>query len=237
MRFLLSLCLLTVLSTGAQVIPDSIALQKGKDQARYLYERAIEGTHHLYNGSEYLAYQPFDEEHPYFLEGEWTLGQLKYDGEWFYGVPLLFDLQKELLIASYYYKGFKMQLIHDRIDEFTISGHRFVNRKNLADSTQSGRGFYELMYEGKAQVLTRRVKKLSQRIDGLEEFREFLETSQLYLSTKGHFFKINSKRDVFNALSSHKKELRTFIRKNKLFINNRELSTVQVARYYDSLNP
>lgn len=237
MRFVFLLFLLPALRGAAQVIPDSIVIQKGKEQARHIYERALEGTQHLYNGSEYIAYQPLDEEHPYFLTDEWTTGSLKYDGEWFYEVPLLFDIDRELLIASYYYKGIKMHLNNNRIDEFTIAGHRFINAKTRLDSTRSGIGFFELMYDGKTSVLVKRIKKLNNRIDGLEESREFLESNPVYLVAQGQLVKINTRHDILKALIQNKKELKTFIRKNGLFVNNRESSTVQIAQYFDSLHP
>ena len=237
MRLFLFFFLSVFLTGNAQVIPDSLALKKGKEQARYIYERAMEGIHHLYNGSEYIAYQPMSEEHPYFASDEWTLGQLKYDDEWFYGVPLLFDIDKQALIASYYYKGIKMQLVHNRVNEFVIQGHHFINTMNLSDSASLGNTFCELMYDGNIKVLVRRTKKISKSIEGLEEIRSFIESAQIYLLINSHLFKIASKHDVLTVLGKNRKELKSFIRKNGLFINNRESSTVQVARYFDSLNP
>ena len=236
MRFIFLLFLLAVLTGNAQVSPN-VTVVKGKEHARHIYERVMEGSQHLYNGSEYVPYQPLNEEHPYFLTEEWITGSLKYDGEWFYDVPLLYDIDREVLVASYYYKGIKMQLNNTRIDEFTIGAHRFINVKTHLDSIRPGKGFFELMYDGKTDVFVKRTKKLNRRIEGLGEFSEFLESNPVYLMTQGQLVKINAKRDVLKALSQNKKELKVFIRKNGLFVHDRESSTVQVAQYFDSLHP
>ena len=199
------------------------------------YERALEGIHHLYNGSEYVAYEPLEDEHPYFETDEWTFSDFKYDGEWFRNVPLLFDINKNKLITSYYYNGTKMQFIQNRVDEFFLSNHRFINIKETADSTTLRKGYYELLYDGKTKVLAKRSKNYSEVIDRTEEFRSFKDGSQIFLIVEGKPSKINGKREIVNVLNSKKSEVRAFIRKNNLFTNDKENSILQLAKYFDSI--
>ncbi len=201
-----------------------------------LYEQAMEGTHHLYNGSEYVEYQPLDEEHPYFLTDEWIEGEIIYDGEKFSNIPMLFDIEKGKLIVPYPHKGIIIQMINDHLNEFTLPGHRFINLKTTTDSLTMRKGFYEVLYQGKTPVLARRTKQFTEKIQETGISRSFEESNQYFLETNGQFFRITGRRDLLRTLGGKRKELALFIRKNNLFTSNRESSIIQIARYYDSLN-
>ena len=58
-----------------QVQGDSLAAALSKDRVLTFYEKAMEGTHHLYNGSEYFGYESLNDEHPYFITSERILAQ------------------------------------------------------------------------------------------------------------------------------------------------------------------
>ena len=120
----------------SQLLPDSIILQKAKANARFFYERTMEGSGHLYNGSEYKEYQPMSDEHPYFLMDDWVLGEVTYEGETFSNVPLLFDIQRGKLIVLNYSNGNKLQLVNALVDAFTLEGHRFINLKQTTRSEE-----------------------------------------------------------------------------------------------------
>ncbi len=220
-----------------QFLPDSVIIQKAKANARFFYDRTMEGSGHLYNGSEYKEYQPLVDEHPYYLMDDWALGEVTYEGEVFPDVPLLFDIHRGKLVVLNYSNGNKLQLVNALVDAFTLEGHRFINLKQTTDSITMKTGFYEKLYPRKTQVLARRQKEFNEKINGLELTQSFKETTQYYLETRGQFFQITSKRDMIETLANFKKELKSFIRQNKLFKKDREASIVQVAQYFDTLKP
>lgn len=201
------------------------------------YDRAMEGNLHVYNGSEYIPYRSLQDEHPFFLTDEWTNGTILYDGEWFTELPMLFDVEKELVVISYYYKGIKMQLNSDRVSEFTLNGHRFINLKQTNDSIAVRKGFYNVLYDGKTKVFVKRIKKYFEKINETQLTQEFKESSQYYLFKHGKYSKVGTKRSILNLLSERKKELKIYIRKNRLFVTDREESLVRVSQFYDSLKP
>ena len=215
---------------------DSIAIIQSKENILTYYDKALEGVHHLYNGLEYIEYEPLDDEHPYFETGEWAFSDLKYDGEWFRNVPLLYDISKDKLITSYYYNGAKMQLIQNRVDEFMLSNRHFINIRETIDSTTLKKGYYELLYDGVTKVLAKRSKNYSQTIDRTDEFRFFKEVNQIFLMVEGKPSKINSKGEAISVLKGKKSDLRTFIRENNLFMNDKEHSIFQLAKYFDRIN-
>jgi hypothetical protein len=236
MRFGAAILLLfSVFFSFGQILPDSIILQKSKQNAIAFYDRVMEGNLHIYNGTEYLPYRPLQDEHPFFLTDEWTNGNILYDGEWFTNMPMLYDIEKDLVIISYYFKGIKMKLNSARVQEFIFNGHRFVNLKQTTDSIEMSGGFYDELYRGKTTVMCSRNKKYFENKVETQLFQGFKETTQYYLFINGKFRKVSTKQSVLNLLADRKKELKTFIRKNRLFVLDRESSITRVAEYYDSL--
>jgi hypothetical protein len=226
-----------VSSSSGQFLSDSVILQKSKASALAVYDRAMEGNLHIYNGSEYTPYQSLSGEHPFFLTSEWTSGNILYDGEWFENVPMLYDLEKGLIIISYYFKGIKMQLSSDRVQEFTLHDHWFINLKQTFDSLEMKAGFYDVLYKGKTSVVTKRTKKYFEHMSGTDLTQGFKETGQHYLLTHGKYHKVSTKSGVLSLLTDKKKDLKIYIRKNRLFVSEREASIARVAQYYDSLKP
>lgn len=220
----------------AQEKYDSISIQQSKDRITSRYEKVMEGTHHLYNGSEYFDYEPIDNEHPYFLTEEWSYSDLKYDGDWFHNVPLLFNIDQNKLIASYYYNGNLMQLVESRVDEFILQGHRFINIKNTTDTITLRTGYYEVLYNGATSVLARRSKQFIEKLEGTELYRKFNESSQIFIVVNGQYIKVRKKGDVIAALNSRKKELKEYIRGERLFVKEKENSIVQTAQQFDRIN-
>jgi hypothetical protein len=230
--------LLTILTsnTYGQLLADSIVLQKGLVHAEAVYNRAMEGNFHIYNGSQYAAYQSQKDEHPYFLSDDWANGSILYDGEWFHNMPMLFDIEKNQVIVSYYFKGIKMQLNSQRVAEFEFQGHRFINYKPI-DSIGIGGGFYEVLYTGKTKILALHSKKFIEEISGTDLTLRFKETTQYFLFHNNRFVKTGTKQAVLAALNSRKKELKAYMRRNRLFISEKENSLIRVVEYFDSLQP
>ena len=211
---------------------------QSKERVLALYEKVMEGTHHLYNGSEYMAYEPLDEEHPYYLSENWILSDVKYDGEWFRNVPILYDLARGTLITAHYYTGSRMELIDSSVDEFIIQDHHFLNVSPSRDTFNTSRGIYELLHDGRTDVLSKRFKKISERIEGTEVMRAFIESDAVFVVKSGNFRRITFKNDLWEALKDKKKELKNYSRNQGLFklTNNKEYSIIALVKYYDSLS-
>jgi hypothetical protein len=128
-----------------------------------------------------------------------------------------------------------MQLVQNRVDEFMLSGHHFVNKKELTDSTTFRSRFYELLYNGPTQVLARRSKELIERIEESQEIKYFKESSQIFIVLAGKPFKVNNKRDMLRTLKSKKSILKGYIRENHLFVNDKENSIIQLTQYFDRI--
>lgn len=215
-------------------LPDSVVLSNSRKYIQSIHENVVKQTQHLYNGSEYVVVRSIDGEHPYFLSGSPEIGSVFYRGEEFPGTPLLLDLEKEKLIISNPGYGAEMELVSEWVESFTIGSHQFIKvrgQETLED------GFYEELYAGESQVLVKRTKSLSEKLYATNVVRKYDVSNIYFIRYKGSYQRFKTKPELLSILTDKKKELKSFIRKNKLFSRNREYSIVQVAHYFDSLNP
>lgn len=234
MRLLLSVFTLFAMGTShGQLLPDSILHQQSLKHAEAFYNRAMEGNFHIYNGAQYTAYQSQKDEHPYFLSDEWAWGNILYDGEWFFNVPLLFDIEKQVLITSYYFKGIKMQLNSSRIDEFTLGNYNFIHLR-AADSTKSSHGFYQVLFGNKTLLLAFNEKKYAKEVSGTQMTYYFNEKQQLFLWYKERLIRADNRANILRSIPEHKKQLKVFLRKANTS-NNAYTSFIPLAQYLDSL--
>jgi len=217
-------------------VNDSLAIKKGKEYALNFYGNAMEGTHHLYNGREYVAYQPQRDEHPYFIMDDWAFGSLTYDGYSFSQIPMLLDIASEQLVISHYYNGAEIILVNEKVKDFEISGHLFINI-NDGDSL-SANGFYELLYNGEIKLVAKHTKQLVRKFVFEREERSFNESTRYFLIRDGRFIQVKNKRSFLNEFDDSKEiksNVRTYIDRNHLFKNDIEPSMIAVVKYYAGL--
>jgi hypothetical protein len=210
---------------------DSSFLAEAKKNAVQLYSQSLSAQSHLYNGSAYTEYRSQNEENPYFID-EWLDGTIRYDGDLYENVPLLYDISKDKLITDHQYAVNKIELISERIEHFTIKNHLFVP----LEDQKIAKGFYELAYDGPTKVYVRYQKALqSKRVDySIENL--FEEKTSYYILKGTRYISVKSKGSVLNALEDKKVELKKFIRDNHLgFKTDRTKDITRLAQHYDQL--
>ena len=93
--FFLLLFLTSLTRAQAVVVSDTAFIRASVDSAKNAYAYVIRSQSHLYNGSQYIDYQPLEDEHPYYLANDWTSGTIIYDGEKYENVSLLYDISAD----------------------------------------------------------------------------------------------------------------------------------------------
>lgn len=231
-RPLLFLILLSGAVKAQSFKSDSSFLADAKKNAVSVYNKSISEQSGLFNGKAYVEYQQQADENPYFVD-EWIDGTIVYDGEQYEDVPLLYDLSKDMVITDHKYSTTKIQLTTEKIDQFTLDKHLFVQLKNQKIAI----GFYELAYNGDSKVYIRRQKTLQSRTARNSIERYFLEKTSIYIKKEGVYYSVKSKGSVLKVFDDRKSELKKFIREHHLqFDSNRAKSIGQIAEFYDQLS-
>ena len=165
-----------------------------------------------------------------------SIGSVEYDSMLFINVPLIYEDYRQKLIAVD--QGFRLQLINERINSFTIAGHHFLRVFPIPLYTGlPENGFYEQLYSGPSGVLKWTRKNMQEVLSSSEGSLWYIRESAKYFIHKGgSWVYIKSRRDLLNILGDRRKEVQRFIKKNKLnYRKDRDNTLTQVAGYYDQI--
>jgi len=203
------------------------------------YNTAIGEQSHLYNGPEYEFYDPTIKGNAYVFDNKsFTPGFVKYGAAVYSDVPMLYDLNKDVVVVLLYNHFTKFSLLSERVPEFWLLNHHFI-RLNT-DSTGKAAlaaGFYDQLYQGrKIGIIVKRAKSIQTSTGNNTVESYFSETKDYYVKKEGNYFSFSGKGGLLDIFKDKKKELRKYIRTNDIdFRENFERAVVNVATYYDQL--
>lgn len=234
----LTILLYSLQASGQSKQEDSILFQTALSRTLAVYYDQLGDQSRLYNGSLYQGYDHvYREGSPYFLGSQATrVGSVEYDSMLFINVTLLYeDLRQKLVAVD---QGFRLQLINERVNSFTLDGHHFVRvfpvprYKGLPET-----GFYEQLYSGPTALLKWTKKDMQETLSTSEGSIWYVTVSNKYfIHTGTSWINITSKKDLLNILGNRRKEIQRFMKKNKLnYRKDRDNTLTQVAGYYDQI--
>lgn len=199
------------------------------------YYKAIAKGSRQYNGLENLSYPRYMIGSAYYRDSTYlTNGSVDYDGIVYYDVPLLYDIYKDIVISVLPDHISKYSFLTERVKSFDVYGGHFV--RILSDTTNLKTGFYDEAYHNKLRVLIRFEKSIQNRTSGLTIESYFEKSTGYYLKKDKIYYSANSQGAVFKILKDKKKQLKQYLRANKLkFRKDPERILVLLAAYYDSL--
>ncbi|TSD64915.1 hypothetical protein FFF34_013535 [Inquilinus sp. KBS0705] len=215
---------------------DTLSRQAMIDDIVDSFNKNIGDQSHLYNGPEYTFYDPAIKGNAYYKDdANFLTGRVEYDGFVYKDVSLLYDLNKDVLVLQLPSKVIKLALIKDRVQNFDMDNHHFVNinADTISKPGSIPSGFYDRLYNGKIDMLVRREKNI-QSTSNAENY--FNASTNIYIKKGGIYTKVSGKGDVLDVLKDKKDALKKYIRSNNIkFGDDEELATVRVVSYYDQL--
>lgn len=230
--------LLFWITASAQVAkPDTAFVPVAVQQARFAYDRTLQGESGLYNGGDYPEYSALmPGEHPFFVSDQMAEGSILYGGQNYERTGLRYDICHDKVVVEHYYNHSILELVSERIASFTLHNHRFIHlAQNKKDDLKDG--FYDLLYDGPSRVIARH-EKIMEEVKGGQRVRyQFEDNTRFYLLKDGSFRSVYSKASVFEALGGRKGEWRNFLEKEQIkFRKNRAKAISAMARHYDTMN-
>lgn len=216
--------------TVASAFPFQVTAQSGDSEASVYKERydyavntLIEEQRGLYNGNEYYPYPVLGGGHPFFISDRLQPERIKFNGIGYDDVLLIYDLFQDAVVIDNN-KGARICPVREKIVAFTSQGHvfrRVVNHKGLKD------GFYDILYDGPTSLYARRTKRM-RGFQWNEDVSYYLVRAEVTI--------IKDKKSLLAALADKEKEIRKFIKENKLtFRNAKAESFSKILRHYDTL--
>jgi hypothetical protein len=213
---------------SAQTSVDSLQLQAAIKSVVATYRTATEDHSNLYNGAEYIGYERGIVGHQYFLQDNFANGDIFYGNTLYTNVPLLYDIVRDEIVINLYKRDFRIKLLNEKIDHFTIGNKRF-------ERIDPG-GFFEVLYKGKATALAKRVKRIINSLN-TEEPSRFITLDKLFVFTNNNYFPVDDRSSLLKAFADKKNLVRQFVESKKFnFKKDLESAIIQTTAYYSSLN-
>ncbi len=228
---------LPVVAKSQSNADDSSAYEASVANTISIYFNQIGDQSGLYNGRLYARYEfPFAFGSPYFLSGDFNDGSIIYSGVLYTHVPLLFDELRGQVITRDH--GYGLQLVNERISEFSLLGHRMIRVVGDSLNVNSlSTGFYELLYSGKSEVLTQTRMNMQEKLTSTEILRIIVRHEDYLIRVGINYRKVNSKRELLDIMSDHRKQIQQFMRKNRLrYRKDTENALIKTAAFYDQLS-
>lgn len=195
----------------------------------------------LYDGAEYVDYTvPGTRGHQFWGGPEAQPGSVVYRGGRFAGLPMRYDLVRDQPVLLYPGQAVAIMLVPEKVESFTLSGHRFV--RLVGDSLSAGAlptGFYELLADGPVQLLARHSKRVFQAIISQALTLEYRQTDALYVRTTTATAEVSGLKKLLALLPDHQAEVQRYARQQQLSFApaSRAESAERLLRYYYSLRP
>ncbi|MBD2723455.1 hypothetical protein [Hymenobacter armeniacus] len=227
--------------TAAGQAPVDATVNQSVATVQRQYAVSFVGHPELFSGSEYVDYAKRYYEsirHQFFLTPEAKPGGVQYNGQYFANQQLTYDVVLDQVVLRLPASPLQLRLLNEKVEHFTIGGHYFV--RYVADSVKGENirtGYYEVLNEGRTQLLARRAKRKQENIAQRQITVKFLPAERLFLKKGGVFFLVKSKRAALKVLADKNKEVQQYLRDQKLGFKRAQFETSlrRLTDYYKGL--
>ncbi len=206
--------------------------------ARQLYTDLFIQQMQLYNGVKYnevLRNPETDRGHPFFIAEKLTKGTIVYSDIEYTNIPLQYDVLTDQIITVLPNTNYKISLIKDHVQCFTLLDHHFVNLTNGGIAP----GFYELLLNDTMKVVARRTKKSveSSYNNNIIVRRSYVPKSEFYVFNNDQYFLIGNKKSLILVFRNQKEIVNSYMRQMKTsFRKDKEKYIVELVTYCNNFN-
>jgi len=216
---------------------DSVLLHQTTANMAGAFYKTIGDRSRLYNGPAVDPYDFRSATNANFKDtAAFNNGNVNYDGILYTNVPLIYNINRDLLISRIINGFATYSLLSDRVAEFDLLGHHFIRLPADSLNKLNEAGFYDQLYNNKLLLLARRTKEIEQEAISRGVGKFFVEKTSYFLKKGRTYYSVNSQGKFLDVLKDKKKELKQYIKDNKLkFGDNPERVMTMLAAYYDHL--
>lgn len=236
---MLLFCSIPIVVFSQQDQEDSIALENARLYITRLHNSYIDKESGLYNGRQYVVYaHTISEGTPFLIaSNEMDNGSIEYDGILYENVPLRYDILKNMIVTRVPATNYLVQLNNEKTTAFSIENRHFKKlEKDTAYNTLKA-GFYEILYDGKCKAYKKQLKTLGEDLSGSKLRTFIIDATDYYLQKDNRYIVINNRKALLAAFRDKKKDIQSFLKKNKLnFRDDKDGVLAKTAAYYDQLS-
>lgn len=202
-----------------------------------LYNHFTDGNAPIYSGTEYLYYNFKMDGDPFFLTGRYTIGSVGYEGRMYDSVSIFYDVQRNQLVLLGPDSLSNIVLNNPLVDSFNLLGHLFISLQEDHKKNLYNAGFYDFLYRGHIQLISKRVKTMRDVINNLTITRVFSSEDRYYIYKDGLYYLVSNKKDVLRLFSDKEHDIKRMLHREHLKLKRKtfEVTLVKVTAFYDQL--
>lgn len=225
------------LASSAQVVPSAMPISDPavRSAIDYYYQNIAENSH-LNNGREYAGYNVNLIGNPFFDTTALTPGWVRFDGILYTNVPLQLDVHDGVLITNKYHQDLKIMLPTEKIDSFSVLSHTYIRMAPIGSKPAAAAPlFYDRVYSGQTTVfvLRKKITKDDPVVNGEIKSR-YIKADEYYVQENNSFYQVRGEKSLLKLFGDRQKELKRFMRKNKLNFRKRPEAAITAAvAYFD----
>lgn len=194
----------------------------------------------LYNGPIYInPFRPDQNSHHYLNEDVFKNAKLVYENQTYSVDELKYDIHQNKLVLQSIgdYNNIAIDLILDKISEFTLQGMHFIKLRSIDDTFPENQFYEQIVVNPASTIYVKHYKARKEIFKGDLISDRFSVRNDYYLATNGTITLINSKRDAIAAFPSIKKSINDFASANNaLSKTNRSEFMTNLLRFISSQN-
>jgi hypothetical protein len=234
--FLISAFFFTNLSFAQNAQKDSLSDIQLRNAIEIYNHFSLENAP-VYNGQQYIYFTYKMEGDPYFISGNFSQGWVNYSGRRYDSLPLIYDLARNQLVVLAPDKKSPIVLENDFIDSFSLLEHQFIKLQQDYKQNMNNSGFYDLLYNGRIQLLAKRAKTIDEQIKDNSVVRIFTPKDRFYVHKDSLYYMVSNKKDVLNLFKDKAHDIKKYMRKHHLKFKRKKFEEpmVKVTQFYDQL--
>ncbi|CAM3533374.1 hypothetical protein FSS13T_03360 [Flavobacterium saliperosum S13] len=166
------------------------------------------------NGTVHVnEFRVLNNKHRYYPSDNFETGNVTYNNQQYFDIPLKYDLYKDILVYKPQNSGIiSINLIHDRVTSFRINNRNFILINSLLFPLSPIKtGYYEENVSGKNFTFyIRHHRDKREVLKGASVFNEFDDNYEYFIKRNGAFNKISSKKDLIKLFPEQKRKINDF---------------------------
>lgn len=218
-------------------LPDSAFYSQAIASVNSFYLKSTGANSALYNGVPYYHYWNRVTGHPFFKTDRFEKGTIQYDGSFYNGIPLLYDMLQDVVVSHNYAGDVELALLSGKIKNFSIGKNSFTRLEaGEAHPGLQHSGFYQVLSGGVYPVLVRRENKIEQSARAEDNTARFREYDYYFIDKDGKYVSITGENDLQRLFADQKVKIRKFLKRRDInYKNDPANAIVQTVLYYTSL--
>ncbi|MFC2136626.1 hypothetical protein ACFLTE_00475 [Bacteroidota bacterium] len=175
--------------------------------------------------------------HPYYLDNDWHSGIVFHDTSQYQVPAIKFDIYKDriLFLNQINNNAFPVNLNNMTVKKFIIDTSTFIYLSDFGKKNNSifKPGYYEVLYKGNTSLYMRWEKY--KRIDNSSRTYEYKKNIYFALYKNGKYRKFKNEIKLRILLRDEKSQIKSYLKKNKLYHNDLRTNAQKLVKFYDSL--